>query len=139
MLVVCNLENRRWGGGGWWRSCGKQWTAFKCLHPKCEFMCIIYLLHIKSYFFHLYMNWHFLDTEEGNLFFRESLTNTLPVFEYRHSSDDEMLSADDIESTDDSEYQMEDPNFDHPGTLKNMLWTSYCCVFSLINVGSILL
>lgn len=85
------------------------------------------------------MNWHFLDTEEGNLFFRESLTNTLPVFEYRHSSDDEMLSADDIESTDDSEYQMEDPNFDHPGTLKNMLWTSYCCVFSLINVGSILL
>jgi hypothetical protein len=37
------------------------------------------------------------------------------VFEYRHSSDDEMLSADDIESTDDSEYQMEDPTFETPG------------------------
>jgi len=30
---------------------------------------------------------------------REDLTTTLPQFEYRHSSDDEMLSADDIEST----------------------------------------
>ena len=50
--------------------------------------------------------------------FRRSLTTTLPVFEYRHSSDDEMLSADDIESTDDSEYQAEDATFETPGMKK---------------------
>ncbi|XP_053405798.1 unconventional myosin-IXAb-like isoform X4 [Mercenaria mercenaria] len=52
---------------------------------------------------------------------KESLTNTLPVFEYRHSSDDEMLSADDIESTDDSEYQAEDPNFETPAKAPTQL------------------
>ena len=31
--------------------------------------------------------------------FRDDLTSNLPVLEYRHSSDDEMLSIDDMDST----------------------------------------
>ena len=33
------------------------------------------------------------------LCFRDDLTSNLPVLEYRHSSDDEMLSIDDMDST----------------------------------------
>lgn len=50
---------------------------------------------------------------------RDDLTSTLPTFEYRHSSDDEMLSADDIDSmydtAEDGEYQKEEIGFETTG------------------------
>ncbi|XP_052795146.1 unconventional myosin-IXAa-like isoform X4 [Mya arenaria] len=46
---------------------------------------------------------------------KEDLTTALPTFEYRHSSDDEMLSADDVESlVEDVDYRPDEPTFDTP-------------------------
>ena len=49
--------------------------------------------------------------------FREDLTSALPTLEYRHSSDDEMLSVEDMDSTYDTADDMEDDlTFDVMGT-----------------------
>ena len=44
--------------------------------------------------------------------FRDDLTSNLPVLEYRHSSDDEVLSVDDMDST--GTYETADEMDDEP-------------------------